>query len=164
MVARLRSYVPRPYGTLKEAAASLIEAAGGFPRAAEIARVGQSTLHAYTDPARPDVHMPIDIALALEAATGSHAVTEFLAHSAGLLVLVLPPAKAESEFAIRLATLGQEAADVFGSGARALADGMLDAAEASTWLEQCDEMLAVGGQLRQAIAARIEAAPRRSRR
>ncbi|MBI3453566.1 MAG: hypothetical protein HY057_12225 [Rhodospirillales bacterium] len=157
MTSRLDSYKPRHYGTAKEAAAALVKAAGGIEAAASQTRVKPSTMHAYTDPAAAHVHMPIDVALALQRATGCHDVTRFLAADAGLALFPLHPDAAYADFAVGLARLGKEASTVFAEGAEFLQDGRLDSREASTWLRDFDALLHIAARLREQVAHRVEA-------
>lgn len=152
----IRSFKPRDYGSFKEAVTALIEAAGGIEAASELCRVKRTQLHAYSDPAEPDTHMPVDVAYALERATGRHAVTETLAAKHGLIVLAPLLAANDAGFAAEVARVGQEVAGLFEQGALVLADGRLTGAEATRWLREIDEVIAVTAALRSHVA---QAAP-----
>jgi hypothetical protein len=147
----IRSFKPRTYDTAKDAAAALIEAAGGLVPATEFTRVGRSTLHEYTDPAKENVHMPVDVALALERATGCHAMTELFARRAGAVLLRLPTELRASAVADDLMKFGKESGDVFAKGAQVLRDGAIKGRERPEFLREIDQAIAALASLRVAV-------------
>lgn len=122
---RPQPYKPRPAGTLKEALAELVTAAGGNVRAAELLRTSASQVQRYTDPAEPDYCMRVDQVRALEAATGRAIVTEFLAREAGGVLLPIETAGLGA-LGAEIAATAQEIAEMFG----AFAEIQSDASEA----------------------------------
>lgn len=85
--SRIRAYRPEHHGTLKDAITTVVEQAGGLRAAAEMCRLNKTRLGEICSPHRDDVHAPLDVVLALELASGCHAVTEHLAARHGLLVV-----------------------------------------------------------------------------
>lgn len=155
---RVGTYKPQRFGTLKEAVAALVEAAGGQAAAAELLGVSRSQVQRYTDPAEPGVSMPLHHIAGLEAAAGQPLVTEALAYRAERLLFLLPESDLlkAGGLGVDLAALGREASDVFARGAEFLADGQLDAREAPELLREIAEMLTAGGHLYARCAAAIE--------
>ena len=164
MTSRIRSYVPRLYGTLKEAVTGLVEAAGGIRRAAALSRVEASQMHAYTDPAQETRHMPVDIAVVLMMATGCRAVLDHLAGEAGCVVVDLPAGVAtRADWAAHLARVAEKVAHTFADGARFLSadsaggEALDPRREAPQLLKDVDEALAALAELRGAITAMAKA-------
>ncbi len=155
MPSRINSYRPKHHGTLKDAATELIEAAGGLREAAELCRVSKTRLGEICTPHREDAHMPVDVVLALEKATGRPAMTEHLAARHGLLVIEIGAA----ESAVMLNDLQghvlrqngatvKAAADAISQQMEASADGVVTDAEAVAMLPALERLLVTAARLR----------------
>lgn len=154
MASRIRSYLPRIYGTLKEASATLIESSGGLNKAAERCRLKKSRLAECTDPAAHEAHLPVDVVLTLELSSGARPITEYLASSHGCVLIQLPPAEARGAWGQNIAAAAKESAEVFAKAAEFLSnDGDICAKEAPELLREVDEALAAFGDLREALVA-----------
>ena len=154
--SRIHAFLPRRYGDLKAAVAALIHAAGGEISAAEHCRVGKSMLSDYANPRRENVHMPIDVVLALEAALKERAVTEHLAHEHDCVLVQLPARITDrTEWYRHLTRIGKEVGDVFERAEYFLEDGDIDRLEAPDLLKEIDDLLAAAADLRAAVRTRL---------
>jgi hypothetical protein len=159
--SRILSFHRDSYGDLKTAVRALLHACGGETRAAERCRVSKSTLSEYGNPGHPDRHMPVDVALALEAACGELPVTEHMARAHGAVLLKLAPAEGNPQWLAHLTRIGKEASDVFNRATEYLTDHEIDAEEAPHLLRELDELIAVTAAMRVSVQARLapEAGP-----
>lgn len=150
-------YKIRTAGTLKAAAAGLIEACGGFPAAARIARVGRSQLFRYTDDSEENagINIPVDVVDTLEGYCGVPAVTEWLAHQRGHLLVPVALDPAGETLHEDVAEIAEHAAKLFAEFARAVKDGRIDKGEAEAMLRTGDAMVREYAHLRPALTARI---------
>ena len=154
--SRIHSFHPETYGDIKTAVRALLHAVGGEAKAAEACRVSKSTLSEYANPRHVDRHMPLDVVLELEKATGETPVTEHLAAEHNSILLRLPDADGELEWLDYLAAIGKEASDVFARTGEYLAnDGVIDAIEAQVLLREVDELLAAVAGMRAAVKSRV---------
>lgn len=155
--SRIHSFHPEAYGDLKAAVRALLHAAGGEARAAELCRVSKSTLSEYGNPRYADRHVPVDVALDLEQATGEALITGHMAAEHNAILLKIPPEEAADEAWIDLLTrIGKEAGDVFHRTGEYLADdGQIDAREAQVLLRELDELLAATAAMRAAVRRRL---------
>lgn len=153
--SRILSFHRDSYGDLKATVRELLHACGGEARAAERCRVSKSTLSEYGNPAHPDRHIPVDVALALETACGVMPVTEHMARAHGAVLLKLAPAEASPHWLAHLTRIGKEASDVFNRAGEYLADADIDETEAPHLLRELDELLAVSAAMRAAVQARL---------
>ncbi len=154
--SRIHSFHPEHYGDLKSAMRALLHACGGEVRAADQCRVSKSTLSEYGNPAHENRQVPVDVALALEKASGALPVTEHLASEHGCILLRLPDSEAGPAWIEHLAAIGREAGDVFSRTGEFLADdGDIDEREAPHLLRELDELLAVTASMRAAVRARL---------
>ncbi len=154
--SRIHAFLPRSYGDLKAAVAALIHAAGGEINAAEHSRVGKTMLSDYANPRRANVHMPIDVVLALEAALKERAVTEHLAHEHDCVLVQLPARITDRmEWYRYLTRIGKEVGDVFERAEYFLEDGDIDQLEAPDLLKEIDDLLAAAADLRAAVRTRL---------
>lgn len=154
--SRIHSFHPERYGDVKTAVRALLHAAGGEAKAAELCRVSKSTLSEYGNPAHADRHMPIDVVLSLETATGEMPVTGHLTATQDCVLLRLPHADAEPEWLAHLTNIGKEAGDVFNRAGEFLADdGDIDATEAPALLREVDELLMAVAGMRAAVRGRL---------
>lgn len=149
--SRIFSYRPDGYGDLKEAVAALIDAAGGVRRSADKCRVGKSNLSDYANEHREDIHMPVDVVLQLEHASGVRAVSEHLAFEHGCVLVHLPKGGADPDWFSHMAAATQEFSDVVRAAGGFLDDGTLDEGEAMAWLREVDELLTEAASLREAL-------------
>lgn len=155
--SRIHSFHPEGYGDLKTAVRALLHAAGGETKAAELCRVSKSTLSEYGNPRYTDRHIPVDVALALERATGETPVTGHMAVEHNAILLRLPEDTGAEEAWIDLLTrIGKEAGDVFHRTGEYLADdGIIDEREAQVLLRELDELLAAAAAMRAAVRRRM---------
>ena len=155
--SRIHSFHPEAYGDLKAAVRSLLHAAGGEARAAELCRVSKSTLSEYGNPRYPDRHIPVDVALDLERATGDMAVTGHMATEHNAILLQLPPDEGgEEPWIDHLTRIGKEAGDVFHRTGEYLADdGIIDEREAQVLLRELDELLSATAAMRAVVRRRL---------
>ena len=98
--------------------------------AATIAQRSKSQVQRYTDEAEPDQHMPVTVALALEAACHQPFVTRFMAMATGH-VLLATQAKDDLPLSQDLANVGRDMAKLFEEVGASVSDGKIDAAEAA---------------------------------
>lgn len=155
--SRIHSFHPEGYGDLKTAVRALLHAAGGETRAAELCRVSKSTLSEYGNPRYADRHIPVDVALDLERATGETPVTGHMVVEHNAILLRLPEnVDVEEAWLDHLTGIGKEAGDVFHRTGEFLADdGMIDEREAQVLLRELDELLAVTAGMRAAVRRRL---------
>lgn len=135
MNSKIMAFRQERAGTLKDATARLIEAVGGLKSAAELSRVGVSQLHAYAAEDQPTTYMPVDIARALEAASGQPSITHCLAAAGGYTL----HRQDNGDGAIH--TTIKEVGDVLSTLGQALADGQIDRDEASALIREIDEAM-----------------------
>lgn len=154
--SRIHSFHPERYGDLKAAVRALLHACGGESRAAQSCRVSKSTLSEYGNPNYPDRHMPVDVVLALEEASGEMSVTGHLAAAHSCLLLQLPDEVVATEWLSHLTRIGKEAGDVFDRAGEFLADdGDIDEKEAPVLLREVDELLQAVAAMRAAVRSRL---------
>ena len=154
---RIHSFFPRDYGSVKAAVAALIGAAGGEKAAAEKCRVGKSMLSDYANPHHEKTHMPVDVVLQLEEATGEMPVTTHLAAAHGCMVLRLPEAEIDHQWTQHVARLAKEAGDVFARSHQFLEDDNdIDEREAPILLQEIDELMMAAAEMRAAVATRLK--------
>lgn len=158
MTSRIKSYRPEHHGTLKDAAAELIEAAGGLRAASDMCRVNKTRLGEICSPHRDDAHMPVDVVLALETATGKAVMTEHLAARHGMLLLDV----GMDQTAVALdglrdgvlrsnAVAVKAAADAISDQMAASADGVIDHDEASAMLPAVERALQAMAKFRHVL-------------
>lgn len=157
---------PRPAATAKDAAARLVEAAGGMTAAARVdgVRVSKTMLFKYTDaddPDHRDSHMPIDVVAALERATGEAHVAAYLAAATGHVLLKVRFDPADPALDVGMAKVGEGAARLFAEYAEALAagddtPGRIDPAEAARMIRATDDLLAVLCHARGRLIEKVE--------
>lgn len=137
-------YKRRTYGTLKGATAELVEACGGISKAAQLARIGKSTMFRFTDESdeHASVAMPADIIDLLERHCGRAIVTDWLAAQRGAVLFApeLEPGAA-ADMPQDVARIAEKAARLFGAYALAQADGTLSREEAASLLAIGDAMV-----------------------
>lgn len=121
---------PRPAGSLKDAAATLIEAVG-IDRARDLTGKGKTAIYGYGDP-DSGRHMPLDVVAALTRDSGCLAVATYLAAEAGAVVTPAPAAAPSAGLADMIAGLGGKIGAAFAHYAAAISDGHISAAEAET--------------------------------
>lgn len=157
MTSRVYCYRPAGYGDLKSAEAALVDAAGGVRAAADKCRIGKSQISDAISPWKDDVHLPLDVAMQLEAAAQAMPVTEHLAAAQGCVLVRLPrrsPAPVP-DWLGHVARIAQEAGDVLRHGGLCLADSEVTGAEAARWLRELDQSLAAQAALRVALAEAV---------
>ena len=150
-----RQAKPRRPGSLKKATADLIDAVGGFERAADLSGVSRSRLFGYTDDGEDNAARYINAAAvrALEAAADFPHVTGYLAAERGYAMLPCGFDPADGVIAAEVARIAEDVSRVFGGMAEALADGLVDAAEARREIENLDRTVADIMGLRAHLAA-----------
>ena len=136
----LRSYKPRPAGSLEEATDALFAACGGGKAAAELpgCYVGPTMLGTYSNADDPDVRnktIPAKLAAYLEAHSGVPAVSSWMAHQSGH-VLIRPPVLGVPQLTALAPSLGKESAEVFARLGEALADNRLTADERTDLIKE----------------------------
>ncbi len=138
-----KPYKPRVPSSIKDAQTQLVDACGGADKAAVLCRVGRATLHKYTDPDGDHeiVHMPLDVAHALEAHCRRPIVSTFLAHELGFKLVALD-APAVGDMLTTMAHAAKESSDVFAEITEDLKDGHLSANEAGRIIREADEAMA----------------------
>lgn len=139
-----KRYKVRTFRSLKDAETQLIRSCGGYDAATTKCRVSRTMLTRYADRnANPNVHMPIDVVEALEAAAGQPIVTAYLAEK--LACHLVPNPKAEttpSDIHVNIAKTAEHASNLFREWANALADdGYVDADEAQDLLVHADVLV-----------------------
>lgn len=134
---------PRRYGTLKAAVSHLVELCGGLKAAAEIARVGRSQLHRYTDDSdeHADCHMPVDIVRALERSCGETPVTEWMAYDAGGSLFRVDPTSANDALDVDFAKLATEFGELLTEFGKAKSDGQICEADKARMLREAHDVL-----------------------
>lgn len=120
----------RTPASLKEAYSHLVDACGGDVAAGNLAQKSKSQIQRYTDEAEPDVHMPVTVALALEASCGNPFVTRFMALATNH-ILLNTTTKDDAPLAQDLAAVGREMALLFEEFGASLSDGKIDGPEAA---------------------------------
>ncbi|MGQ9370570.1 hypothetical protein [Azospirillum sp. A39] len=151
-------YKRRTHGTLKGATAALVEACGGIKRAAELARVGRSQMHRYTDDSdeHAGVAMPADVIAMLEGTCRTPCVTEYLAAQLGLLLFDPEPAPdGDDDVSKDIAAIAGHASRLFGDFAAAYSDHRLSRAEAARLLSSGDAMVRAYMTMRSDLAALV---------
>ena len=152
-------YKPRPPGSLKAAVSALVSACGGRAVAAEHLGLSQTQVQRYTDPAEPDIHMPLNRVLVLQRMAGVAPVTELMAAEMGGAVLWLPKGKPDA-LARDIAGVGETASRLFGDYGKALGDprspGRVDRREARRLMPIADEVMAAVAHLRADLYLRTE--------
>ena len=148
-------YKERAPGTLKEAACELVTEAGGAKRAAEIARVGRSQLHRYTDDSdeNANVHIPVDVALTLEKHTGRRDVTDWLAREHGCLLFRPEHHPTDDGIPKNVSEIAEHTSKLFHAFGLAMSnDGKVaDASEAAPIFKAGEAMLSAYMHLRPAL-------------
>lgn len=125
-----RFQIPREPGSLKDAEAALVKACGGLIRAAALTRVRKAQLHRYTDPSEPECHMPADVVVALELASGQPIVTQFLALQSAGVFMPLPKVGPEKKtYMAHLGAIGKDTGQFYAEACEALQDGSLSKKE-----------------------------------
>jgi hypothetical protein len=149
----LGPYKPRPAGSLKAAVSALVAAAGGLDRAAERTRLSRSRIHACTDDAERDRHLPVDVLLALELQAGAPVVTRYLAAEQGCALLELA-APAGVPLSAETARLAGEVAEFFQALSRDLSDDhRIDGREAGGLLAELDDILVAAAAVRAGLVS-----------
>lgn len=152
MTSKIFSYRPKSYGSLKEAAAALIEAAGGVIAASDLCRVKKSALSDYANAfGKEKNHMPIDVVKQLEGASGCRAVTEHLAANHKCVLIQIPHFACHADWWRHVSEMTAEFGDVVKSAGTYLADGDLSEQESQFLLKELDQLLESAGALRQAL-------------
>lgn len=150
-----RQSKPRREASLKKATADLIDAVGGFERAADLSGVSRSRLFGYTDDGEDNAPRYINASAvrALEAAADYPHVTAYLAAERGFALLPAGLDAADGVIASQVARIAEDAARFFSGMAQALADGVVDAGEARREIGHLDRVVADVMSLRAHLAA-----------
>jgi hypothetical protein len=108
----------------------VVRAVGGQQAAATIARINHHSAYGrYGRPQDPE-HMPIDVAVDLDAQAGDAPVLHAMAQALGYVVFPKPRADADPTWIAHMGRLAQEAGEAVAGIAEALADdGKIDPAE-----------------------------------
>lgn len=149
------SYKPRPAGTLKDATNDLIQACGGFRRAADNTRVQQNALFTYTDPGDDNAgrYMPVDVVRGLERVAGDAVVTRFLAAEAGCQLVDLAPAARVENWHAALKGLLKEQSEDVAALLDAMADDEITPHEAGHLVKELDQTTKVIADMRAQLVA-----------
>lgn len=150
------SFRPFGYGDLKEAAAALIHDAGGVRKAADLSRVGKSQVSAYENPYQEEVHMPVDVVLQLEKASGSRAITSHLAFQHHSVLVQLPSDHSRDSWFVAAGRAAKEHGEALAAIGAALEDGTITREEAMLGLKEVDETLTATAALRQKLLAVLD--------
>jgi hypothetical protein len=147
-------YKPRAPGSLKAATDRLIAACGGVEAAANLSRVGKSTMQRYGDAECPESYMPVDVVRALELHSGEALVTAYLAAELGCEVHAVAYDRDHGAIAADIARLSQDFGRLFADSAKALAMGEagITAAQAGIVTADIDDAISVLFQYRAALA------------
>ena len=140
------SYRPEQYGHIKDAVTELIAEAGGIERVAALCRVSTTMLSHYANLHHEDKHMPVDVAITLEAATGCLAVSNHLAAQHQAVIFQYPRVDGHRNWLVHLAHTTEKFSNVAALGAKYLTQGDLNAeqrAEIRVGLEKLMEKLAI---------------------
>lgn len=150
-----RQAKPRRPGSLKKATADLIDARGGFERAADLTGLSRSRLFGYTDDGEDNAGRYINVAAvrALEADADFPHVTAYLAAERGFALLPAGLDAGDGVIAAQVARIAEDAARHFSGMAQALADGVVDAGEARREIENLDRVVSDVMTLRAHLAA-----------
>lgn len=120
---------PRMPGSLKEAVADLVAACGHQSDVANLVRVSRSQLNRYTDDSddNANVHMPVDIVLALERHCGAPIVTRYLAsvQAHALIGVNVTESATHEPYPKVLSRIGRETGRLFAEATDAMASGKL---------------------------------------
>lgn len=137
---------------LKRATELLTEAAGGAKQAAAICGRGLSTVYRWADRNAPNDFISLRDLRELEANAREPLVTMTLCRMAGgVFVPNIDVSADEGTLAGLVMQLSKELGDVAGEIAKAMADGTVTPAEATTALDQLDDLARVTAQLRGAL-------------
>jgi hypothetical protein len=132
----------------------LLAAFGKGAAAAAACRLNEGSLSDCASAFHPERTLPLDVALQLELAGASTAITAAMARAHGCL-LVPVTVQGGGDLAGALAALGREVGDVFAASARALADGEVTEAERADLARELGEMLAVGQRALAALSPKL---------
>lgn len=142
-------------GSLKKATADLIDAVGGFERAADLSGVSRSRLFGYTDDGEDNAARYINASAvrALEAAADFPVVTAYLAAERGFALLPAGLDADDGQIAAEVARIAENTARFFSGMAQALADGVVDPSEARREIDSLDRVVGDVMTLRAHLAA-----------
>lgn len=131
---------------LERRAKDLITQTGGFQH--QQVRVGQTTLHNYTDPDMPSYQMPVDVAVELEIQRGKPLITEYMASLSGYRLIPVEARMEQSEFFQMTAMFGKEIGEFFSVMTEAMRDGEVDPKEAARGVKELDDIQEVVNEYR----------------
>lgn len=134
---------------LKLAQLRLVQAVGGFEAAAGFCRLGKSQLNNATSMNHPDVFLPADVVVALEAVTvgtpGHPIVTRYLSGRAAHEILPLAVAAEGADWLALIAAISKEAGDVVSKIATCAGDGITaDEVRSTELVREFEELIRVG--------------------
>ncbi len=161
MTARL--HARRVYNGAKTAFRLLVDRCGGPNSAERISRVSQTQISRYGDLSEEHASYfaPLDVVLDLESHCDAPIVSEYLAETAGYVLVPMPKAKTPDSATLvaRVSDMLREVSDVSGGVAEALADDRITRAEAKALHREVREAMQKLAELDRDIGRAAEARP-----
>ncbi len=153
---RISKSVARQPRSSKEVVAQLLSEFKNVEKAAEVCRIGSTTLDEYANTNKEHRHMPIDVVCALENAIQRPIVSAWLVRQLGYEACEIVETSSTGDWRHSIAKIIKEGSEVFSVSSTAIENGKISLEQAIIIAKELDEAIGAFASYRQSLEILIQ--------